>query len=182
MTLTAYHSSIESRPIEDSNHIYPPLESRNPKKMKNTLTEYTGPSWSSCIAFPKIGTVPSREAAKMSKAKTPRNFLVAPTSIPNVESQVRTKPNTHIIRWARRNRRTYGQLTSFRQLFVGSFILTWLYITQKCAPPNGRGYLQTKQRSCKPVSFSDWLANSVPKLTSQASDLCCLKQNQVLCG
>ena len=47
-----------------------------------------------------------------------------PSSIPNVESKVRTKPNTHIIRWARSNRRTYSQLTSFRQSFEGSFIST----------------------------------------------------------
>lgn len=136
MIHSAYHSSIEFRPIEDSNHIYPPLESRNPKKMKNTLKEYTGPSWSSCIAFPKIGAAPNREAAKISKAKTPRNFLVAPTSIPNVESNVRAKPNTHIIRWAWRNRRRYGQLTSFRQSFAGSFIFVWFCITQRCASHN----------------------------------------------
>ena len=136
MILSAYQGSIESILIEDSNHIYPPLESRNPKKMRNTLKECTGPSWSSRIAFPKIGTAPTREAAKMSNARTPRSFLVAPTSIPNVESKVRTKPNTHIIRWARKNRRAYGQLTSFRQSFVGSFISTWFCITQRCAPPN----------------------------------------------
>ena len=136
MIHSAYHSSIESIPIEDNNHIYPRLESRNPKKMRNTLTEYTGPSWSFRIVFLKIGGAPNRETAKISEAQTPRNFLVVPTSIPNFESKVRAKPNTHIIKWAPRNRRTYGQLTSFRQSFAGSFIFVWFCITQRCASHN----------------------------------------------